>query len=270
MIFWRKKSLEILTIRGPKENAVSFCSKRGGIITSLKLRGQEILYFNTDTFYDQTKNVRGGIPILFPNVGELKNSPYPLKQHGLARISQKWRVKSKNKNSFAEILTADKEIKKIFPWNFSLIMKCQLEPDGSVSLIQEVINLEKKSEMPLAFGLHPYFKVPKGRKQDIKFDFPGGEDIAKDFPKWAYGGTTIIDNPKLKNPAAILRVTIPEIGTIVMDIAAAYQKIWIWSLPGWDFICLEPSMRDLNGLIDNPELIKSQQSLTAKVNYRLE
>lgn len=270
MIFGPKKSWRILTVKGLPGNEISFCPGRGGIITSLKLNGREILYFNDETFRDINKNVRGGIPILFPNVGELKNSPYPLKQHGLARTSKNWRVKLKNIGGFTEILAADKETKKIFPWNFSLAMKGQWESDGSISLIQEITNWEKDSDMPLAMGLHPYFKVPKDRKQDIKFDFPGGEIIAREYANWSQGGTTIIDNPKLKDPAAILRVIIPGIGAVIMDISAAYQKIWIWSLPGWDFICLEPSLRDLNGLIDNPELIKSRQSFRAKINYRLE
>jgi len=65
------KEFKIITIKGPNNNEVSFCPERGGIVTSLKLKGTEIFYLDEETFQNKNENIRGGIPILFPNMGEI-------------------------------------------------------------------------------------------------------------------------------------------------------------------------------------------------------
>jgi galactose mutarotase-like enzyme len=264
---------KVETIQGPKNNEVSFSPERGGIIKSMKLNGIEVLYMDEKTFVDENKNVRGGIPILFPNAGPLvgENNPYPnLKQHGFARTSPNWNIEKTEGGKFSEKLLSDEETKKVFPYDLETSMKGELNEDGSITLVQEVINLEKDKGIPDSMGLHPYFKVPKEKKGDIKFDFFGGEIIEKDFNNWSQGGTTSIDNPKLNDPNAVLRVEIPELGTLVMDVSVEYQKIWIWSLPGQDFVCIEPVMRDEGGLVDEPEIVKPGEALSGKVTFRLE
>ena len=73
--------------------------ERGGLITSWKCNGREILYFDQIRFGDRSKSVRGGIPVLFPICGDLpgnqisfENTKYCLKQHGFARDSF-WKLK---------------------------------------------------------------------------------------------------------------------------------------------------------------------------------
>jgi galactose mutarotase-like enzyme len=46
---------------------------RGAIVTSLRIAGRELLYLDRATFDDPSKNVRGGIPVLFPTPGKLAN-----------------------------------------------------------------------------------------------------------------------------------------------------------------------------------------------------
>jgi galactose mutarotase-like enzyme len=54
-----------------------------------------------------------------------------------------------------------------------------------------------------------------------------------------------------------------------MDVSEEYQKIFIWTQPGQNFVCVEPFMRDVEGLVDNPELINPGESVSARVNFRL-
>jgi len=73
---------------------VSYSPERGGIITSIKIGDKEILYMDESTFNDKGANVKGGIPVLFPNAGaipdEIKTEEFAnLKQHGFARESHK-------------------------------------------------------------------------------------------------------------------------------------------------------------------------------------
>jgi galactose mutarotase-like enzyme len=268
-----KSKFNIETIKSPEGNEISFSPERGGIIKSLKLKGTEVLFMDEETFEDSTKNVKGGIPIMFPNAGPLegKANPYPnLKQHGFARTSDKWLIESKGDFELVERFTADEKTEKAFPYNFMIKMRAELENDGSITISQEATNLEEVKDLPVSMGLHPYLKVPNEKKKEIKFDFPGGERIEQDFSNWSEGGTISIDNPKLKDPEAVLRLEIPKLGTIVLDVSQEYRKIWVWSLPGKDFVCVEPTMRDEGGLIDDPELIKPHQTLSGKVNFRME
>lgn len=262
--------LSIETIIGPQGGEASYSPERGGIVRSIKLGGEEILYLDEETFQNKSSNVKGGIPILFPNAGpittgqELPN----LEQHGFARKSV-WQTASASEG-FRETLEANKETRVAYPYNFRFSMSGQFETNGSFTLKSEVENQEEHKELPLSMGLHPYFKVPSSAKAKIKFDFAGGEEIEKQIETWANGEAVSIDNPKMKDPAAVLRVEIPGLGTLVIDASAEYQKIWVWSLPDKDFVCIEPVMRNINGLIDNPEMIKPKETFSASVNFNLQ
>lgn len=268
---YEQPKLKIETIKGPEGSEVSFCPERGGVIISIKSKkGEEILYMEPDTLADKTKNVRGGIPILFPNAGPIKEGKYPLPQHGYARTSDKWEIESAENGEFSEKLSPDDDMMKLFPYDLKLRMKAVMEEDGSVSLSQEVRNEEKEKKLPVSMGLHPYFRVPNSKKKDIKFDFEGGKEVEKDFMTWSDGGTTVVDNPKLKDENAVLRVEIPDLGTLVMNVSKEYRKIWIWTLPEKDFICIEFAMREPGGLEKDPEMIKPGKTFTAGVNLKME
>ncbi|MFA4937082.1 MAG: hypothetical protein WC575_02205 [Patescibacteria group bacterium] len=253
---------------GPNNNEVSFSPQRGGIITSLKLKGEEVLYFDLNTFNDSEVNVKGGIPILFPNAGPLKEGPFLLRQHGFARNSENWIVKDSPANEFIEELSSDEATKEVYPFNFLSRTKAILEEDGSMTLLRETTNLEHDKDMPVSEGLHPYFPVPDNEKKNIRFDFPGGEVVENSFSSWSQGQTAKIDNPKLKDPSVVLRVMIPKLGTLALDVSQEYKRIWVWTQPGKNFICIEPVMRDAGGLINDPELIKPQHTFSTKINIR--
>lgn len=268
--FERKQQFfKIETIKGPKDGELSFCPERGGIINSLKLEGKEILYLDEETFKDTHTNVKGGIPILFPNAGPLdENYLYPeLEQHGFAR-KLKWQ-KENIENGFRETLEENEETKNLYPYNFNLSQSGIFEQDGSFTLNQEVENKEESKEMPLSMGLHPYFKVSNPEKKNIKFNFEGGREIEEKVEIWANGKAVSIDNPKIKNSDAILEVDIPNLGKLLIDVSKEYQKIWVWSMAEKDFVCIEPVMRDKNGLIDNPEKMKPKEIFKTKVNFKL-
>lgn len=70
------------------EAAVS--PERGAIVTHLRIGEQEILFLDRATFEDPVKNVRGGVPILFPFAGRLSDDQFVpantrIGQHGFAR-----------------------------------------------------------------------------------------------------------------------------------------------------------------------------------------
>ncbi|OGI95154.1 hypothetical protein A2917_00670 [Candidatus Nomurabacteria bacterium RIFCSPLOWO2_01_FULL_42_17] len=263
------RAVKIETITTPEGNQVSFCPERGGIITSIKFKGKEILYLDEATLQNPKVNVKGGIPILFPNAGPLEGPQYPnLKQHGFARDSSRWKTK-KSKKGFRETLTSSEETKKMFPVDFRLSIDANFRENGSFSVDQEVENLEDNEELPLSMGLHPYFKVPQDKKSEIKFNFDGGKFIEEQIEVWANGKAISIDNPKVKDSNAVMEVVIPGLGTLVIDASPEFRKIWIWSMPGKDFVCVEPVMRNKGGLVVDPEKVKPGETFHSRVNFRL-
>jgi galactose mutarotase-like enzyme len=261
------QELSIETITTLQGDEVSFCPRRGGMITSLKLQGKEILYFDEVTFYDTQASVRGGMPILFPNAGiipegtqnsELSN----LKRHGFAR-DMAWSFQ-KEERGFSESLVSNAETKKVFPYDFKLSLRGEFQDDGSFTVHQKIENLDTR-DLPVSSGLHPYFKVGRSDKGNIQFDFPGGDVIKGNTDEWLNGGTVCIDNPSTP-----ISITIPNLGVLVLQLSPEYEKIWVWSMPEKDFICIESVMRDEGGIVQSPCMIESGKSLELSFNIRLE
>lgn len=262
----------IKTLSPSRESRVSYCPERGGIITSLMLQGTELLYLDRETLLDPTKNVRGGIPLLFPNAGAIESEQYPgLKQHGFARLCSHWiSEQDSDTGYFSETLSANKDTKRVYPYDFTYVVRGQFEQNGSFTLTQEVTNKELTQPLPLSMGLHPYFKVPHDQKQNICFNFPGGQTIETGIGTWSQGGTTFSPNPRVQHPDCETQIYIPSLGTLVLNASPEYQRVWIWSLPEKDFICIEPAMRDVGGLVNDPEFIAPGETLHATLNIRLE
>ena len=254
---------------------LDFCPEGGGIIKLMKIDGVELLYFDETRFNDPKKSNRGGVPVLFPMAGpETNEGPFSkLNQHGFAR-DLPWEILKNENGEFVEILKSNEEIKKNFDYDFELKMKTVIDDDGDITLIQEVENTGTK-EMPVSMGLHPYFNVLEEDKENIKFNFSGGEEIENDIKDW-------LENPERKkegdylrridNPREEMKINIPGIRTIKMDISKEYEKVWIWTERGSNFICIEPVMRDnLDGkIVGGPEMIKGGETFSASVKYSLE
>jgi galactose mutarotase-like enzyme len=267
-IIEKQPVFRIETIKVQNGGEVSFYPDYG-VIFSVKINGKEIIHFDKEMFEEKKGRVKGGIPPLFPNAGPLtENSNFPgLPQHGFARDS-KWQTE-KIENGFKMILSSNEETKKMYPYDFIFSTIGVFNEDGSFTLTQEVENLDDKKEMPVSFGLHPYFEILSKDKKDIKFNFDGGKFIEEQVEIWANGKAVSIDNPKVKDSNAVIEVILPEEGTLVIDASPEYKKIWVWSMENQDFVCIEPVLRNKNGLIDDPEMVKPKGKFSANVSFQL-
>ena len=157
-----KKGIYVFQI--DEKNYIKFCPNRGGLITNWVSEGREILYFDEKRFIDKTKSIRGGIPILFPICGNLDipNSLFgknymPFMQHGFARDLQWQHCLNEQKNSLCLILQDTEKTKTFYPFNFELKIEVSLK----INCLKFIINIQNKTniEMPINFGLHPYFNI---------------------------------------------------------------------------------------------------------------
>lgn len=117
-------------------------------------------------------------PVLFPIVGKvlngeyrINNSVYNLPQHGLARVS-KFNLLEKTKDTISFELKSSIETLKVYPYEFSLIIKYILK-DNTVTTEYIVKNITNKT-MYFSIGAHPAFMCPFSKEEslnDYYFEF---------------------------------------------------------------------------------------------------
>ena len=166
------KDQGIFVFQLDKNNYIKFCPERGGVITNWVSDGNEILYFDEKRFMDNTKSIRGGIPILFPICGNL-NTPssvfgkdyLQLTQHGFARDLYWEYCLNDSEKSLCLFLNESQTTKKYYPFDFELRIEVTLK----INCLEFEITIQNKTDiaMPVNFGLHPYFNVSDFKNLDF-------------------------------------------------------------------------------------------------------
>lgn len=231
--------------------------ERWGIITSCKFGGTEILYqaMLDDTLLDESKSVRGGIPILFPQAGPITQQEaeilsYSLPQHGVVR-QRVWEVLDSSENSLCLQYSQNTQESE-FPFDFSL--------ENSISLQQNILQLTfslinlGNTDFPYSYGFHPYFSIPDGNKDAIIWDTRYQEEISHSADIWKHDGTI-----SLKAQDGYFDFEIGHIGKIRLTFSPEIKNIWIWSLSGKNFVCIEPVVWNEGNITRNPEIIHPQE-----------
>lgn len=255
---YTKNGLSVYEFYNNEANSwLKVCPERGGIITSLGLEGEELLYLNEETLYDTTKNIRGGIPFLFPICGKLEGNKYSigentyeLPNHGFAR-NMNWEVLECNPGDVAVLkmtLKSNSQTKKLYPFDFELIFTYELAPD-SLTINQEYIN-KSNIDMPYYSGFHPYF-ITGEKSVENKFGTTKYLDyhdmkIKRATEEFSLKGTTealaLIDS----KPGEV-RFNLKEISkNITLSYGSEFKYVVLWTEEGTKFICVEPWMALMN------------------------
>ena len=241
-----------------QNNYIKFCPERGGVITNWVSDSKEILYFDEKRFIDKTKSIRGGIPILFPICGNLNISSSvfgvdysQLPQHGFARDLQWQYSLSENEKFLCLFLNESKQTKKYYPYDFELRIKVILK----INCLEFEITIHNKTEidMPINFGLHPYFNVSdcknlefvdyplncQNQEKNIisnTFDELNNINFGVDLLMYTSGRSSFIDKV-LKRQVTLNHPYPFDLGVI-------------WSDPPRRMICLEPWTSPRNSFVD--------------------
>lgn len=223
---------------------------RGGIVTRFSVGGRELLALDESTLLDPTKNVRGGIPVLFPAPGKLDGGRFRddgvtegMKQHGFAR-DRAWSVVAQSTDRVTLALVSSPETRAQFPFDFRLTFTYRLEA-SSLRIEQRYENLSNVP-MPLHAGFHPYFLVP---------------DAEKAWTTVSTRATRAFDNvTKSEGPFRGFDLTWPEVdlhlddhgaptstltrpdgnGSVKIDASPEFKHWVVWTVAGKDFVCVEP------------------------------
>ncbi len=238
--------------------------ERGGLITSWICNGREVFYMDQSRFNDQSKSVRGGMPILFPICGNLPNnkfllddSEYFMNQHGFARDAC-WQINPLDDGQGINLFLEDNnELFLLYPFKFSLSIDVRIK-DYKLEIVSRVKNKSLEKEMPFSFGLHPYFRVSDLENVEI-IDLPKKcidqnnmliADVSAqinnlsngiDFLIGPISKTTFID--KLEKFSITLRIEDPFLFNV------------IWTNPPRKMICLEPWTSPRNALITGDSIV---------------
>ena len=198
-------------------------------------------------------------PILFPVIGRLKNDSYQwdgefysMPKHGFC-FDLPFEVHQQKKNKITFVLSETLETFAIYPFRFQLVISYTLKERSLVTSF--IVTNQSEYEMYFSLGTHPSFccnqwdklefeypeTIPAyrmndeylldGRRDEI---FNGGNEIILDSKVFQDGALIF---PNLRSKFVILKSAYGK-PRIQMELCAPY--LGIWSIPGEDYICIEP------------------------------
>jgi galactose mutarotase-like enzyme len=246
---------------------VAVAPARGGMVTRFSVGDSNVLYLDAETLRDPTKNVRGGIPVLFPIAGRLAGDAYraddadhTMKQHGFAR-NQPWAIVDQADEGCARLglaLVANTMTRATYPFAFRLSLTYVLE-NGRLTVQTRVANTGD-SPMPIAPGLHPYFQLAERDKAAARVVTDATE--AFDNVTGVVGplrgpidlSAPVVDLHLLDHWPRTVRLTRPGDRDLELSLGVPDRVLVVWTERGKDFVCLEPWTARANALNDGHEV----------------
>lgn len=212
---------------------------RGALVSRFTVGGDDVLFLDRASLEDPSKNVRGGIPILFPFAGK----PPPgstLKQHGFARTLQ-WAVVRQEPSALVCALEPTAATRAAFPHEFRLELTVAVT-DRQLRL-GLVLSNAGATPMPVHFGLHPYFAVPLEAKARAHVDTTA--TCAYDQRVGSTGALAPIDFSAGETDVHLLdhaapRTVLHAHRDLALEWSETFSTLVLWTLPGQPFICVEP------------------------------
>lgn len=232
-VAWQPEMANEIELRAGT-TAASVAPARGGLVTAFRIGAREVLFLDRATLTDPTANVRGGIPLLFPNAGPLAGGRFAdkgtaLPQHGFAR-RHPWQVVEQAADRLVMRLPDAPEIQAQYPYRFALTATVAVT-ERRLRFSLTVAN-QGNEPLPIAPGWHPYLAVPHAAKGRITSRFLG--------PLWS----RITDDAEFVFAVPFddpCDLTLPPDGLrLALTASPEVRVLQQWSLPGQDFVCFEP------------------------------
>lgn len=221
---------------------------RGALVTRFTVEGREVLFLDEATFRDLKANVRGGVPVLFPSPGKLRDDAWArdgrsgsMKQHGFAR-QLPWEVVSREGSRATLRLRASPATLAQYPWDFEALFTVSVQ--GRSLRIDQQISNRSDTPMPFGVGFHPYFLVPDARKAEARIPtaatraFDNTRKQAGPFPGFDLTRDEV-DLHLIDHGSTSAELQLPD-GRVTVAGSEEYAYWVVWTLKGRDFVCVEP------------------------------
>jgi galactose mutarotase-like enzyme len=271
-----------LLIDHAAQATVAIAPPRGGMVTRFRVGDTNVLYMDAATLHDPTKNVRGGIPLLFPIAGRLRDDRfqhagrvYELKQHGFAR-TMPFTILDQSTAGGARMvleLVSNDFTRAQYPFDFRLVVTYVLA-EGRLTIGLSYTNTGE-SEMPLHPGLHPYFLVPDAQKATARvlteagtgFDNRAGALVAVRGPIDLTAEQ--VDLHLFDHWPRTVRLIRPGDRDLELRLGVPDRILVVWTLRGQDFVCVEPWTAPANALNDGKAIRLAPRS-TLETTFMIE
>jgi len=227
----------------------------GAELKSFSLNDEEYLYLGDSKYWHRSS------PVLFPNVGKLKNNNYiyqnknySLPIHGLARHLE-FEIKEKTHTCLSFVLKDNEQTLKHYPFSFELTLTYTLEVEGLI------INYTVKSDEEILFslGAHPAFLL-KAPIDDSFFSFEKSEHQDAIGLNLDYGCICDVKDFKLSSDVLHLEKNIFSKDALIFknlnsknvslnntlnkkSVQVAFdgfEYLAFWAPVGAPFVCIEP------------------------------
>ena len=259
--------------------------KLGAELTSVQYNGKEMMFQGAQVI-DSNGNIywKRQAPILFPIVGQLKNSQtqiegeiYEMSQHGFARDMDFEEI-SRTENEHHYMLKYNEETLKKYPYKFELHVIYEIKGD-TLTVTYKVKNIDDKT---IYFGLggHPAFNCDYSNGE-YEIVFSENEDKIV-FLKLKNG---LIDTEKAQNILQDNKIYLKEdtfdndavimknlkSNKVILQNHETNQKILeldftgfpylaLWSKKGAPFVCIEP-WQNTADRIDSTQIYKDKENI---------
>lgn len=216
---------------------------RGALVSRFEVDGVPVLFLDASTFHDAKKNVRGGIPVLFPFAGK-PPAGSTLPQHGFARTSA-WTVREAIADEATArvecALTDSQDTRAHWPHAFELRQAVSLS--AGRLLLEWSLENRGPEPLPLHFGIHPYFAV--GDKARVRVEGARGPCFDN-----VRGAMTEVERPAFETGEVDLHFFDFSLGgttltrgdgrTVRLSWTPQFDTLVVWTLPERPFVCVEP------------------------------
>jgi galactose mutarotase-like enzyme len=274
---------ELLTLSDERADArVVLAPGRGALVTSFSVAGKELLYLDPATLNDGSKNVRGGIPVLFPSPGKLEGDAWraaghagQMAQHGFAR-NLAWAVRETRSDAASASATLSLDASELtraqYPWAFRAELTFVLEK-ACLRLVARVRN-DSTEPMPFALGYHPYFSATD--KRHIRIDTHATrvfDNVTKQAA--AFRGFDLelpeVDLHLLDHGGTVSALHLADGSRIALTGSPEFTHWVVWTRAGKQFVCLEPWTAPGNALNSGERLSAlapgQQQELSLAIEW---
>jgi galactose mutarotase-like enzyme len=162
----------------------------GGMVAKLAIGGENVLYLDESCLADSPVSA-GGIPVLFPFAGRVKDDRYTLggkeyhmPMHGVVK-NRPFAVKQQSAHAVTVWVKADEALRdRNYPFDHTLELEYRLSGDA----LQIATRIENRSQQPMphTLGFHPYFLATNRQllafthHMTIRYDYALGVDSPAD------------------------------------------------------------------------------------------
>ncbi len=250
-------------------------AERGALVTSLVVAGRERLYLEEATLLDPKQNVRGGIPVLFPTPGKLAGDAFAqlgaagsMKQHGFARTSAFTETaRGTDDEAWVTLELADSATTRAqFPFAFRLRLRFGLA-GPRLTIGAEIASTV--GAVPFALGYHPYFAVAAAEKATARlptratraWDNVAKREIALDGIDLASGEVDLHLLDHASTEAAL------QLPTGDIELGGDFTRWVVWTLPGKEFVCVEPWTAPANAMNTGENLMTLEPGTSRRLDF---